>query len=76
MREILPRINELARIAKLRELTPEEAVERQSLREQYIKIFRGSMESVLMNTTVIDLLGNDVTPEKLKAEQKKRISGM
>lgn len=74
MKEILDRINELARIAKSRELTPEEFAERQSLREKYIKLFRGSMESVLMNTTVIDSLGNDVTPEKLKAEQKNRKS--
>lgn len=32
----IDRINELGRIAKVRELTPEEARERQALREEYL----------------------------------------
>ena len=39
----IDRINELGRIAKERELTPDEAAERQTLREEYIKFFRASI---------------------------------
>ncbi|MCM3213527.1 DUF896 domain-containing protein [Niallia taxi] len=71
MREKLNRINELARISKIRNLTQEEIDERELLFNRYIKEFRGSMDSILLNTTIIDPLGNDVTPEKLKEEQEK-----
>lgn len=43
----IDRINELGRIAKTRELTPEEAVERQKLREEYIKFFRAGIRGEL-----------------------------
>lgn len=72
LKELLVRINELAGIAKTRELTTEEFTERQALRKEYIKRFRGSMESILVNTTVVDPMGNDVTPEKLREEQERR----
>ena len=39
----IDRINELGRIAKTRELTPEEAEERRILREEYIKFFRAGL---------------------------------
>jgi len=71
MREKLNRINELARISKIRNLTQEETDERELLFNGYIKEFRGSMDSILLNTTIIDPLGNDVTPEKLKEEQER-----
>lgn len=71
MREKLNRVNELARISKIRNLTQEEIDERELLFNRYIKEFRGSMDSILLNTTIIDPLGNDVTPEKLKEEQEK-----
>lgn len=71
MREKLNRINELARISKIRNLTQEEIDERELLFNRYIKEFRGSMDSILLNTTIIDPLGKDVTPEKLKEEQEK-----
>ena len=37
------RINELGRIAKERELTEEEKIERQTLREEYIAYFRAEI---------------------------------
>lgn len=42
-KEKIDRINELGRIAKTRELTPEELAERQALREEYIKFFRAGL---------------------------------
>ncbi len=39
----IDRINELGRIAKERELTAEEIVERQALREEYIAYFRAEI---------------------------------
>ncbi|HZJ83298.1 MAG TPA: DUF896 domain-containing protein, partial [Clostridia bacterium] len=42
------------------------------LRQEYIKNFRGSFKNTLMNLKVLDPLGNDVTPEKLLEEQKKK----
>ena len=39
----IDRINELGRIAKQRELTPEEQAERAELREEYLKFFRASL---------------------------------
>ncbi|PWM99306.1 MAG: hypothetical protein DBX37_04855 [Massilioclostridium sp.] len=68
--EILNRINELARTAKERDLTPAELVERNELRQEYLKMFRASFKQQLMGIKVVDKQGNDVTPEKLKQAQK------
>ena len=68
--EILNRINELARTAKERDLTPAELVERNELRQEYLKMFRASFKQQLMGIKVVDEQGNDVTPEKLKQSQK------
>lgn len=48
----LDRINELARLAKERELSEEEKLERDSLRKEYIAEWRQSTISVLENTYV------------------------
>ena len=39
----IDRINELGRLAKERELTPEELAERAALREEYLAYFRGEI---------------------------------
>ena len=49
----LERINELARIAKERELTTEELAERAELRTEYIREFRASMTGILDNTVIV-----------------------
>ena len=68
----LPRINELAKIAKERELTPEEIEERDRLRKEYLKEFREGFRQQLLNTKVVDDEGNDITPEKVKKAKEAR----
>lgn len=48
----LNRINELARIAKERQLTPEELSERDILRKEYIAEWRRGAEQILENTYI------------------------
>ena len=49
----LNRINELAKLAKERELTAEELAERDLLRKEYIAEWRRGAEQVLENTYII-----------------------
>lgn len=72
MDELLSRINELAKKQKEGTLTDEEKAEQQKLRQEYLRQFRASFKSVLMNTKVVDPDGNDITPEKLKREKERR----
>lgn len=48
----IDRINELARLAKQRELTEEEQAERTRLRQEYVAAFRGNLEAKLKNITI------------------------
>ncbi|MBQ3374085.1 MAG: DUF896 domain-containing protein [Anaerolineaceae bacterium] len=61
----LNRINELAMLAKIRELTDEELAERDVLRKEYIAEWRRGAEQVLENTYI-------VTPDGKKTKLKKR----
>lgn len=49
----IDRINELARLAKERELTEAEQAERQVLRREYIDSYKRSLEMQLQNTTIM-----------------------
>ncbi|MDY8048173.1 DUF896 domain-containing protein [Paenibacillus polymyxa] len=69
MLTILERINQLAKKAKEVGLTEIEKTEQTDLRKEYLQIFRGSVQSILLNATIYDPNGNDVTPEKLRKEQ-------
>lgn len=69
-KEKLARINELARKAKASGLTDSEAKEQSKLRSEYLAAFRSQMLETLTNTTIIDPMGNDVTPEKIKTRKK------
>lgn len=71
MIRVLPRINELAKKARVSGLTEKEKMEQASLREQYLAVIRGSSKELLLSSTVVDILGNDVTPAKLKLAQGK-----
>ena len=65
----LDRINELARLQKTVGLTEEQKLEQKELREDYLRQIRGQVLDSFSGLPVIDPLGNDVTPKKLKEEQ-------
>ena len=58
----IDRINELARIAKERELTQEEQAERAKLRREYIDAYVGNLRATLENTVIVR---PDGTKEKI-----------
>ena len=62
--KLINRINELAKIAKDRELTPNELQERDELRRIYLKEFRKGFAQTLSGVKVVDENGNDVTPRR------------
>lgn len=71
MLTILNKINVLSRKEKEIGLTEIEKTEQANLRKEYLQIFRGSIDSLLLNSTIIDPNGDNVTPERLKKEQAK-----
>ncbi|MBJ8325135.1 DUF896 family protein [Streptococcus pacificus] len=70
--EKINRINELAKKKKTQGLTPEEKVEQADLRKEYIEGYRRSIRHHIEGLKLVDEQGNDVTPEKLKAIQRKK----
>lgn len=66
---VLNRINELAQIAKTRDLTAEETAERDQLRREYLAAIRGQVDGHLLSTRIVDSEGVDVTPQKLRDAQ-------
>lgn len=68
----ISRINELAKKSREAGLTPAEKVEQQVLREDYLREIRGQIENTVTSLKVLDPLGDDVTPEKVKNEKKLR----
>jgi uncharacterized protein YnzC (UPF0291/DUF896 family) len=65
LKEKLDRINELAALAKTRELTAEELSERDALRKEYIEDWRKGAIEVLENTYI-------VTPDGKKTKLKRK----
>lgn len=61
----IDRINELAKLARERELTAEEQEERAILRREYIDSFKRSLVSQLETTYIVDEKGN-----KTKVQRK------
>ncbi|WP_433773339.1 DUF896 domain-containing protein [Bacillus wiedmannii] len=66
MQNILFRINELAKKERTSGLTIDEKQEQQMLRQNYTKTFRGSLDSILLNTKIVDPNGINVTPVALQ----------
>lgn len=69
-KELIARINELARKKKTEGLTASEQAEQKELRERYLKHFRSGFHSHLMNLKIVDPNGKDVTPKKLVKAKK------
>ncbi len=63
----IQRINELARLAKKRELTPRELTERDALRREYIDSFKASLRGTLDNTVI---QYPDGTKKKVQSKNK------
>ncbi len=66
----LDRINELAKKQREEGLTNAEMVEQTVLQKDYLREIRGQVLNTVSGITVLDPLGNDVTPEKLQQERK------
>jgi len=66
----LNRINELAKKQREEGLTAEEKAEQQVLRKEYLSEIRGQVLSTFSGLTVVDELGNDVTPDKIRMEKE------
>ncbi|MWV42941.1 DUF896 domain-containing protein [Paenibacillus sp. HJL G12] len=66
---ILARINELAKKEREEGLTNAERVEQQVLREDYLREIRGQVLHSFSGLKIVDPLGNDVTPEKIRIKQ-------
>ncbi|WP_249870825.1 DUF896 domain-containing protein [Oceanobacillus saliphilus] len=66
MMNMLPRINELAKKKREIGLTSEEKAEQKILRENYLRGIRGQVLVTFSGMKVVDPLGKDVTPEKVR----------
>ena len=66
----IDRINELAKLAKERELTDEEKVERAALRQEYVNSVLGDLRNQLNNTYVMDEKGNKTTLTQWSEDRK------
>ncbi|MFD2115193.1 DUF896 domain-containing protein [Paenibacillus yanchengensis] len=66
----LERINALAKKQREEGLTNAEWVEQQVLREDYLREIRGQVVNTFAGLTVLDALGNEVTPDKLRKEKE------
>ncbi|MER1999941.1 MAG: DUF896 domain-containing protein [Lysinibacillus sp.] len=71
--EKLARINELSKKKKAGTLTEAEAKEQTALRKEYLDVFRNTMRDTIEHVKVVDVEGNDVTPEKVKTAKAKRM---
>ena len=66
----IERINELARLAKGRELTDEEKVERAALRQEYVNAVLGDLKNQLDNTYVMDEKGTKTKLTRWSEDRK------
>ncbi|MBO2534682.1 MULTISPECIES: DUF896 domain-containing protein [Rummeliibacillus] len=71
-KEKIQRINYLSKKSKESGLTIEEAKEQTALRKEYLDTFREHMRKTIENVRVFDPNGDEVTPEKVRAIQKRK----
>ena len=62
--ERIDRINELARKARLEELTDDEKREQKTLREEYVAAYRNNLETILDHTVIMDEEGRKTKLKK------------
>lgn len=67
-KELINRINELAKKSKTEGLTEEEKAEQKALRLQYIEEFRQGVANTLNNVYIVDEQGNEVKLKKKPGE--------
>lgn len=72
MKQIVPRINELAKKAKAEGLTELEKVEQKDLRDKYVKRFRENFKSQIEMMKIYDKKGKEVTSDKVKDIQREK----
>ncbi|KRM67797.1 MULTISPECIES: DUF896 domain-containing protein [Apilactobacillus] len=73
LKELIPRINELAHKAKTDEgLTVSEQEEQKKLRKKYVKRFKENFRSQIEMTRIFNKEGKEVTPEKVREVQRKK----
>ena len=65
-KEMIERINYLAKKSREEGLTHEETIEQQKLRQEYIQGFRQGLKNTLDNVYVVDDNGNQKKLEKKK----------
>ncbi len=65
----MDRISELSRKSRIQELTAEEKIEQQALRQEYIESMRSSLRATLQNTVIVH---PDGTKEKVSERAKKK----
>ncbi|WP_040538029.1 DUF896 domain-containing protein [Lentilactobacillus parafarraginis] len=70
LKEIVPRINELAHKAKKEGLTEVEKIERAELRKKYVARFRDNFKKQVELMKVYDKNGNEITSDKVKKIQR------
>ncbi|UDM32755.1 DUF896 domain-containing protein [Lentilactobacillus laojiaonis] len=72
MKEIVPRINELAHKAKAEGLTELEKIEQGDLRKKYLARFRENFKTQVEMIKMYDKNGKEITSEKVKNIQRKK----
>lgn len=71
----IPRINELARKAKTVGLTPEEKVEQQILRQEYLDAIRNNLKAQLDNIDIVEADGSVTNlGEKFKNKTSRKLT--
>ncbi|EGD27994.1 hypothetical protein HMPREF5505_0343 [Lactobacillus delbrueckii subsp. lactis DSM 20072] len=71
--QVRKRINELYKKKQESGLTEAEEAERKELHKQFIANFRAGFKQQLDSLVIVDDQGKDVTPEKAKQIQKKKL---
>ncbi|WP_088809791.1 MULTISPECIES: DUF896 domain-containing protein [Listeria] len=66
MKELLAKINHYGAKQKSEGLTAAEKAHQAELRKEYCQMIRGTLQDNLHHVTIVDPLGDDVTPNRLK----------